>query len=92
MWMFRLWLQGHQVYDVYHSYPEFGNMAAQQIDRCQGFERRHIARASHYHIRLTVLVIACPTPDPDTRSAVLNGRVHIEPLQGWLFSGDDNVN
>jgi hypothetical protein len=38
-------------------------MVAQQIDRGQGFERRHVAGAGHYHIGLGAAVVAGPFPE-----------------------------
>ena len=36
-------------------------------------------------------VVAGPIPDAETGGAVLDGRVHIEPLRRGLFAGDDHI-
>ncbi len=66
-------------------------MLAQQGDRRQGFERRHVAGAGHDDLRLAVLVVAGPGPDADAGGAVLDGGIHVEPLGRGLLPGHDDV-
>src|SRR5215207_10011611 len=47
--------------------------------------------ASHYNVRLRVVVIAGPLPDPDARGAMLHRRVYIHVLQRRLFACDHDV-
>ena len=89
--MFALRLELHQIDHVDHPDFQFGKMLPQQIDRGQGFERRHVAAARHDDIRLAALVVAGPRPDADAGGAMLDGGVHVEPLRRGLFAGHDHV-
>ena len=66
-------------------------MLAEDVDRGQRLERGHVAAAGHHHVGLAALVVAGPLPDADAGGAVLDGRVHVEPLQRGLLAGDDHV-
>ena len=66
-------------------------MLSQQIDRGQRLERRHVAGAGHHHVGLAAAIVARPFPDADARGAVLDRRVHVEPLRRRLLARDDDV-
>ena len=68
-----------------------GRRSPKDGDGGKRFQRRHIAGAGHHHIRLAALVVAGPFPDADAGGAVLDRRVHIEPLRSRVFTGDDHV-
>ena len=53
---------------------------AQQVDRCKGFQGRNIAGTGQHHIRLAILIVACPSPDADAGGAMLDCGVHVQPL------------
>ena len=84
-------LQGHQVNDVDDANLQLGKVLPQNIHRRQRLQCRHVACARHHHIRFGSLVVARPFPDADAGRAMLDGRIHVEPLQGGLFAGDDHV-
>src|SRR6185312_3622461 len=89
--MFRLGLQGHQVDNIDNTNLQLRDMAPQQIHGSQRLQGRNVAGASQDHIRLALLIIARPPPYTDTRAAVSDGRIHIQPLESGLFSCDDDV-
>ena len=45
-------LERHQVHHVDDADLELGGVAAEQVDRGEGLERRHVAAAGHHHVRL----------------------------------------
>ena len=57
----------------------------------QGFQCRHIACASHYHVRLQPAVAAGPLPDPKPTSAVGGCCLDIQVVEARLLAGDDDV-
>src|SRR6202521_3904616 len=68
-----------------------GTWWRRQIDRSQGFERRHVAGAGHHHIGLRAAVVAGPFPDADPSIAMLDRGIDVEPLRRGLLAGDDHV-
>ena len=84
-------LQRHQIDDVDHADLQFGRMLAQEVDRGQRLERRHVAAAGHDDVRLAAAVVARPFPDAEARGAVLDRLVHRQPLRRRLLAGDDDV-
>jgi len=66
-------------------------MLPQNLDRSQRLQRRHVAAAGHDHIGVASLVVAGPFPDPQPGSAVLDRRIHVQPLQFRLLAGDDDI-
>jgi len=57
----------------------------------QRLERGNVARAGHDHVRLAASVVRGPLLDSDARLAVLDRRVHVEPLRFELSSSRDHV-
>ena len=84
-------LQRHQIDDVDDAYLELGRVLAQEVDRSQRLERRHVAAAGHHHIRLAAAVVARPWPDAQARFAMLDRLVHGQPLRRGLLARDDDV-
>ena len=68
-----------------------GSSLAEDVDRRQRLERRHVAGAGDDHVRLAVLVVAGPGPDADAARAVQDRLVHRQPLRRRLLAGDDDV-
>jgi hypothetical protein len=64
---------------------------AQQFDRGESFERRHVAATRHDNIGLAAAIIARPRPDAEAGAAVLDSSVHVQPLRRRLLAGDDDV-
>ena len=91
MRVFRRRLQRQQIDDVHDANPQIGNLAPQEIDGRQRLERRHVAAARHHDVGIGVVVVARPRPDPGALGAVLDRRVHVEPLRRGLLAGDDHV-
>ena len=89
--MLLLRLQRHQVDDIDEAHLQFRQVAAQQVDGGERLQRRHVARRRQDDVGLAVVVIAGPFPDADAGRAVLDRRVHAEPLQLRLLAGDDDV-
>ena len=69
-------LQLHEIDHIDHADLELRQMLAQDRNRRQRLERRHIAGAGHDHVRLAVLIVAGPLPDADALGAMLDGRIH----------------
>lgn len=84
-------LQRHQVHDIHDADFYVGKILAQQIYCRENFEGGHVAGAGHYHVRFGVLIGAGPGPNADSIRAVLNGRIHVEPLQGGLLASHNHV-
>ena len=84
-------LESHQIDDVDDANLQVGQFAAENIDGGQRFDRRHVAAAGHHHVGLAAAVVAGPFPDADAGGAVLDRRVHVEPLVLGLLAGDDHV-
>ena len=84
-------LQLHQVHHVHYADLQVGNVLAQQVHRRQGLDGGDVAAAGHDHVRLGALVGARPSPDADARVAVLDRRVHVQPLGLGLLARDDDV-
>src|SRR5687767_703116 len=76
LWMLTVGLECHEVYDIDHANFQFGQVAAEQIDRGERLERRHIAAARHDHIRFPAFVVAGEFPDASARCAMLDRIVH----------------
>ena len=89
--MLALRLQRHQVDDVDDADLQLGRVPAQQVDRGQGLERRHVAAAGHHDVGLRALVVAGPLPDAEARRAVLDRLVHRQPLRRRLLARHDDV-
>src|SRR6478752_1248245 len=84
-------LQPHQVYDIYDTNTQFGQMLAQDRHRGERFERRYVAATGHDDVRLDVPIVAGPLPDADALRAVLDGLVHRQPLRCGMLPGYDHV-
>ena len=68
-----------------------GSVLAQQLDRGERLERRHVAAAGHDDVGLAPLIVARPLPDADAGRAVLHRLIHRQPLRRRLLAGDDDV-
>ena len=55
-------LQLHQVDDVDHADLQLRQVLAQQLDRRQHFQRRHVAGGGHDHVGLAAVRRCWPTP------------------------------
>src|SRR3954451_1389091 len=90
--MLLLRLQRHQIHHIDQPYPEFGYVLPQKLNRSQCFKGWNIPSASQHDVRLSVLVIACPAPDPDSSRTVLYSGIQVKPLKLGLLPSHDNVN
>ncbi len=63
----------------------------EEHDGCERLHGWNITGASDDDVGVAAFVIAGPLPDPNTGRAVLNGCIHVKPLWGRLFAGDDNI-
>ncbi len=71
---------------------KLGQRLSQQIDRGQGFERRHVAGASHHNVGLKAFGFGTgPRPYSNAGVAVGSGLLHGQPLRGGLLAGNDHV-
>ena len=84
-------LQSHQIHDIHHADLQFRQCATQDRYRGEGLQRRHIPRAGHHHVRLPAGVAARPRPPPDTAGAMLQRRIHGEPLRRRVLAGHHDV-
>src|ERR1700751_3310732 len=66
-------------------------MLTQEVNGSKGFQRRHITGACHYHVGFFARIVAGPFPNADSHCAMLNRPIHVQPLQGWLLTGDDHI-
>ncbi len=66
-------------------------MLAQDRNRRQHLQRRRIAATGHYHVGLTVLIVAGPLPDAEAFRAMHDGFVHAQPLRQSVFAGHHHV-
>ena len=87
--MFLLILKAHEVHDVDEPDLEVRQVLADEVDGSQRLERRDVAGARDYDVRLAAPVVAGPLPDPDAAGAVEDRLVHREPVRGRLLAGDD---
>src|SRR6185436_20630029 len=91
MWMLAGRLKRHQVYYVNNANLEVGEMLTEQVNGGQGLQRGNIAGAGHHYVRFGTLIIARPGPDTESNGTVLDGGLHVEPLQFRLLARDDHV-
>ena len=84
-------LELHQVDDVDDADLQLRQVLAQDRDRGQRLQRRHVAGAGHDDVRLRAPVVAGPLPDADARRAVLDGLVHRQPLRRRVLARDHDV-
>ena len=84
-------MQLHQIDDVDDADLQIGRVPAQQIDRGQRLQRRHVAAAGHHDVGLAAAVVAGPFPDAKPGFAMLDRLVHRQPLRRRLLAGDDDV-
>lgn len=91
LWMFPVMLQRHQIDDIDHTDTQVGQMFPQDADSGQDFDGGNISGAGNDDIRFASLIIAGPSPDTNAGRAVFDRSIHIQPLQLWLFAGDDDV-
>src|SRR4029450_85094 len=84
-------LQLHEIHDVDNTHLQVGRVSAEEVDRSQSLERWNVSAANHHNIGLLATVIAGPVPDSQPGSAVLDRLIHRQPLRGWLFAGDDDI-
>ena len=52
------WLQHHEIDDIHHAHLKLGHFPANQINRSQGFQGRHVAGASDNHVALGAFIVA----------------------------------
>src|SRR5215213_6459238 len=73
------------------SHLELGRILAKPVCRRDGLKGRDVASAAQHDVGLlTFGYVGCPLPDRRTEREVLDGRVHIEPLElGLLVYGDE---
>lgn len=64
---------------------------AQDVYRRERLQRRHVATAGQHDVRLAALIVARPFPNANTRRALFDRRVQIEPLRRRLLAGDNDV-
>src|ERR1700752_273676 len=91
MWMLAGRLKCHQVHYVDDANFEVGKMLTEEVNGGQSLERGNIAGAGHYYVRFGHLIIARPGPDTESNGTVLDGAIHVEPLQFRLLARDDHV-
>src|SRR4029450_8509798 len=91
MGMLALRLQLHEIHDVDNTYLQVRRVAAEKVDGSQGLQCRHVSAAHHDKLGLLPTVLAAPLPDSKPGSAVLDRLIHRQPLWGWLFAGDDDI-
>ncbi|MGY3465331.1 hypothetical protein ACVW0I_002202 [Bradyrhizobium sp. LM6.11] len=85
-------LQGHQVDDIDDAHLQVGQCLAQEVDRGERFQRRHVTGAGHHHVGLLSHVFrAGPAPDADAGIAMRGRFLHRQPLRRRLLAGDDHV-
>ena len=61
-------LEPHQVDDVDDADLQLRQVLAQEVDRGQRLQRRHVAAAGHHDVGLAAPVVAGPLPDADARA------------------------
>src|SRR6185369_7620541 len=91
MWLLGGRLKRHQVHYVDDANFEIWEMLTEQVNGGEGLQRGNIAGAGHHHVRFSTLIIARPGPDTKSNGTVLDGGIHIEPLQFRLLARDDHV-
>ncbi len=84
-------LQPHQVDHVDHPDLQLRQVLAQDRDRRERLQRRHVAAAGHDHVGRDALVVAGPLPDADALGAMLDRGVHREPLRRRVLARDHDV-
>src|SRR5215813_7073127 len=89
--VFGRWLDGHQVNDIDYTNLDIGEMPAKQIDGCKSLQSGNVSGTSHHYIGFGLRIRAGPIPDTYAIRAMLNGSLHIEPLQRRLLTGHDDV-
>src|SRR3984893_8983867 len=91
MRMLSVGLQSHQIHDIHDTDLQFRQRATQDRYRGEGFQRRHIPRAGHHHVRFAAGIVARPGPHADTLGAMLDRRIHGQPLRRRVLSSHHNV-
>ena len=66
-------------------------MVVKKFYRGERFQCGDIAATSHYHVGFTPTIVAGPLPNPQSRSAMLDGLIHVEPLGSWLFPCHNDI-
>jgi hypothetical protein len=89
--MLRFALELHQVHHIDHSYFQVRQIFTQYGYGREGFQRRRVTAAGHYHIRFLALVVACPLPNADALCAMPDRGIHIQPLRPRMLGGDHHV-
>ena len=84
-------LEHHQIDHIDDANFQLWEMLAQKIDGGQRLHGGDISGAGHDDIWLPALVVAGPFPNADACGAMFDGGIHVQPLQGWLFPGNDDV-
>src|SRR5581483_2606410 len=89
--MFGGGLKSHQIHDVDDADFQVREVAAEVVNGGKRFEGGDVAATGHHDIGFHAAIGAGPLPDTDAGGAMLDGRIHIEVLQGGLFARDDDV-
>ncbi len=63
-------LQPHEIDDIHDAHLQGRQVLAQDRDRGERFEGRHVAAAGHHHIGFAARVVARPLPDADAVGAM----------------------
>lgn len=66
-------------------------MFAQHLHRRQRLERRHISGACQNDVGTIVAIVAGPFPHADPCFAMLNRRLHVQPLCFRMLAGHNYV-
>src|SRR5882672_358048 len=91
MGMYALRLQSHKIYDIDDPDFQLWKVITQDFYRRKRFQSRHVTGAGHNDVRLATFVVAGPTPNADSRRAMFDGGVHIQPLRRGLFARNNDV-
>ena len=82
VWMSPLILQAHQIDDIHEAHAQRRQQLAQQRDRGQGLDRRHIARRGQHDVGVAC-VVAGPVPDAQPANAVQIARPRRSTNRAW---------
>src|ERR1700730_698019 len=88
--MFGDGLQGHQVHDVDDADAKVGDIFAEQGHGSENFESGNIAGAGHDNVG-RAFVVAGPLPGAESRGAMADCGVHVQPVGRGLLSGADEI-
>jgi hypothetical protein len=89
--MFGAGLQLHQIDYVHNTYLQVGQVLSENGDCGKYLERRRVSTAAHHNVRLAVLIVAGPLPDPHSFGAMHHRLVHGQPLWERMFPCNHHV-